>query len=103
RKRVALLLAACEGRDFLLLDEWAADQDPQFRRTFYRELLPFLRDMGKTVLAISHDDHYFEHADRLLEMRAGKLSELHGEARADASRDAVAQIDQKKEIVDELE
>lgn len=103
RKRVALLLAACEGRHFLLLDEWAADQDPQFRRTFYRELLPFLRDMGKTVLAISHDDHYFEHADRLLEMRAGKLSELHGEARADASRDAVAQIDQKKEIVDELE
>lgn len=92
RKRVALLLAACEGRDFLLLDEWAADQDPQFRRTFYRELLPFLRDMGKTVLAISHDDHYFEHADRLLEMRSGKLTELHGEARVEASRDAVAQI-----------
>jgi len=59
--------------------------------------------MGKTVLAISHDDHYFEHADRLLEMRSGKLSELHGEARADASRDAVAQIDQKKETIDELE
>jgi multidrug/microcin transport system ATP-binding/permease protein len=92
RKRVALLLAAAEGRDFLLLDEWAADQDPQFRRTFYRELLPQLRDMGKTVLAISHDDHYFEHADRLLEMRTGKLTELHGQARIDASRDAVAQI-----------
>ena len=92
RKRVALLLAAAEGRDFLLLDEWAADQDPQFRRTFYRELLPQLRDMGKTVLAISHDDHYFEHADRLLEMRQGKLHELHGQACIDASRDAVAQI-----------
>lgn len=92
RKRVALLLAAAEGRDFLLLDEWAADQDPQFRRTFYRELLPQLRDMGKTVLAISHDDHYFEHADRLLEMRQGKLKELYGQDRADASRDAVAQI-----------
>jgi putative ATP-binding cassette transporter len=48
--------------------------------------------MGKTVLAISHDDHYFEHADRLLEMRTGKLTELHGQARIDASRDAVAQI-----------
>jgi len=47
---------------------------------------------GKTVLAISHDDHYFEHADRLLEMRSGKLNELHGEARAGVSRDAVAQI-----------
>lgn len=103
RKRVALLLAACEGRDFLLLDEWAADQDPQFRRTFYRELLPRLREMGKTVLAISHDDHYFEHADRLLEMRTGKLNELHGEARAGASRDAVAQIENKKETGNELE
>lgn len=92
RKRVALLLAAAEGRDFLLLDEWAADQDPQFRRTFYRELLPRLQAMGKTVLAISHDDHYFQHADRLLEMRQGQLQELTGRDRDNASRDAVAAI-----------
>jgi putative ATP-binding cassette transporter len=93
RKRLALLLVVAEQRDILLLDEWAADQDPQFRRTFYRELLPYLRDMGKTVFAISHDDHYFEHADRLLEMRTGQLSELSGEERVRASRDSVAQID----------
>jgi putative ATP-binding cassette transporter len=92
RKRVALLLAAAEGRDFLLLDEWAADQDPQFRRTFYRDLLPRLQAMGKTVLAISHDDHYFQHADRLLEMRQGQLQELTGRDRDNASRDAVAAI-----------
>lgn len=94
RKRVALLMAVAEQRDVLLLDEWAADQDPQFRRTFYRELLPQLHKMGKTVVAISHDDHYFEHADRLLEMRTGHLHELTGEARLAASRDAVAQINQ---------
>lgn len=92
RKRLALLLAVAEKRDILLLDEWAADQDPQFRRTFYRELLPHLRDMGKTVFAISHDDHYFEHADRLLQMREGHLSELVGEAREQASKDSVSQI-----------
>ncbi len=40
KKRVALLLALAEERDILLLDEWAADQDPHFRRNFYRELLP---------------------------------------------------------------
>jgi putative ATP-binding cassette transporter len=33
-------------------------------------LLPLMQQMGKTVFAISHDDHYFQHADRLLEMRA---------------------------------
>lgn len=92
RKRVALLLAVAEQRDILLLDEWAADQDPQFRRVFYLELLPQLRALGKTIVAISHDDHYFEHADRLLEMHQGMLSELTGDAREQASQDAVAQI-----------
>ncbi len=33
------------------------------------------------MFAISHDDHYFQHADRLLEMRAGQLAELTGEER----------------------
>lgn len=92
RKRLALLLAIAEERDILLLDEWAADQDPQFRRLFYRELLPHLRDMGTTVFAISHDDNYFVHADRLLEMSKGHLSELKGEQRALASEDAVTRV-----------
>lgn len=92
-KRLALLLATAEQRDILLLDEWAADQDPHFRRIFYRELLPWLQGMGKTILAISHDDHYFLHADRLLEMREGKLSELTGEEREQATLDAVKRTD----------
>ncbi|MBW4209917.1 multidrug ABC transporter permease/ATP-binding protein [Enterobacter asburiae] len=90
KKRVALLLALAEERDIILLDEWAADQDPHFRREFYQVLLPLMQEMGKTIFAISHDDHYFIHADRLLEMRDGKLSELIGEERDAASRDAVA-------------
>lgn len=88
-KRLALLMAIAEQREILLLDEWAADQDPHFRRIFYRELLPLLQAAGKTIFAISHDDHYFIQADRLLEMRGGTLVELTGEARALASRDAV--------------
>lgn len=87
---MALLLALAEGRDIILLDEWAADQDPHFRREFYQVLLPLMKAMGKTVFAISHDDHYFIHADRLLEMRQGVLSELTGEERQLASRDVLA-------------
>ena len=90
KKRVALLLALAEGRDIILLDEWAADQDPHFRREFYQVLLPLMKEMGKTVFAISHDDHYFIHADRLLEMRQGVLAELTGDARELASRDVLA-------------
>ena len=48
--------------------------------------------LGKTVFAISHDDHYFEHADRLLEMRSGHLRELIGSEREHASRDSVSRI-----------
>ncbi|WPC06493.1 multidrug ABC transporter permease/ATP-binding protein [Pseudomonas benzenivorans] len=92
RKRLALLLAMLEERDILVLDEWAADQDPLFRRLFYRELLPQLQAAGKTVLAISHDDHYFDQADRLLKMDTGRLLELTGEARSRASQDALREI-----------
>ena len=92
RKRLALLLAMLEDRDILILDEWAADQDPLFRRLFYRELLPQLKAAGKTIIAITHDDHYFDQADRLLKMDGGRLFELIGEARERASRDAVDEI-----------
>ena len=43
KKRVALLLALAEERDIILLDEWAADQDPHFRREFYQVLLPLMK------------------------------------------------------------
>jgi putative ATP-binding cassette transporter len=49
-----------EKRPILLLDEWAADQDPDFRRKFYYELLPALHRAGVTVVAVSHDDRYLD-------------------------------------------
>jgi putative ATP-binding cassette transporter len=59
-----------------LLDEWAADQDPTFRRIFYRELLPSLRAAGRTVLAITHDEAYFDVADRILKLDSGRMVEV---------------------------
>lgn len=72
RKRLALISAYIEDRPILLFDEWAADQDPQFKRVFYRELLPELKAAGKTVIAISHDDAYFDCADRLFKLADGQ-------------------------------
>ncbi|WP_068826994.1 multidrug ABC transporter permease/ATP-binding protein [Pseudomonas sp. BMS12] len=92
RKRLALMLAMLEDRDILILDEWAADQDPLFRRLFYRELLPQLKAAGKTIVAITHDDHYFDQADRLLKMDGGRLLELTGAERERATQDAVREI-----------
>lgn len=75
RKRIALLVSLLEDRPVLVFDEWAADQDPQFRRKFYEEILPGLRAQGKTVIAVTHDDRYYGVADRLLVMREGRLME----------------------------
>lgn len=73
RKRLALLSAYLEDRPIYLFDEWAADQDPFFKQIFYRELLPGLKKRGKTVFVISHDDHYYDVADRLIKLDAGKV------------------------------
>ena len=92
RKRLAMLLSVAEQKDILLLDEWAADQDPAFRRVFYQTLIPELKAMGKTLFIISHDDGYFEHADRLLLMKEGDLIELNEEQRQRASADAISML-----------
>ncbi|MFO6041902.1 cyclic peptide export ABC transporter [Pseudomonas aeruginosa] len=75
RKRLALVNAWIEKRPVLVFDEWAADQDPTFRRIFYTELLPELKRMGKTIIVISHDDRYFDSADQLLRLAGGRVVE----------------------------
>ena len=73
RKRVALLNAYLEDRPIYIFDEWAADQDPQFKRIFYYELVPELKSRGKTVIVISHDDRYYGLADRLIKLESGRV------------------------------
>ncbi|MFP2932692.1 cyclic peptide export ABC transporter [Pyxidicoccus sp. 3LG] len=73
RKRLALLMAYLEDRPVYLFDEWAADQDPQFKEVFYRQVLQDLKARGKAVVVISHDDRYFHLADRLVRIESGQL------------------------------
>jgi len=60
RRRLALIVSLLEKRPILLLDEWTAEQDPEFRRKFYDELLPDLMKAGATVVVITHDDRYLD-------------------------------------------
>lgn len=73
RKRLALIAAILEDRPIYVFDEWAADQDVSFRQKFYHEILPELKRRGKTLFVISHDQHYFDFADRLIVLEEGRL------------------------------
>ena len=75
-KRVAMVLALLEDKPLLLLDEWAADQDPEFRHFFYNDLLPRLRLEGKTIIAVTHDDRYFHLADHVYRLEYGRLNRI---------------------------
>jgi putative ATP-binding cassette transporter len=74
RRRLALVLAMMEDKPIMLFDEVAADLDPSFREFFYTQLLPMMKNNGKTVIAVSHDDRYFHVADRVVKLDYGQVA-----------------------------
>ena len=76
KKRLALVISILEDRPVMIFDEWAADQDPNFRKVFYHDILPELKALGKTVIAITHDEKYFDCADQHFHMSEGQLEEI---------------------------
>lgn len=76
RRRLALIVSLLEKRPILLLDEWTAEQDPEFRKKFYEELLPSMMQAGATIVAITHDDRYLDELDlpaRRIRMDEGRI------------------------------
>jgi putative ATP-binding cassette transporter len=76
RRRLALIVSLLEKRPILLLDEWTAEQDPEFRHKFYDELLPAMKQAGLTIVVITHDDRYideFKGPARRIRMEEGRI------------------------------
>ncbi len=88
-KRLAMVIALLEDRPIFLLDEWAANQDPELRRYYYTELIPELKARGKTILAVSHDARFFHLADRRIDLKDGRL---HIVADAQATTEAAPSV-----------
>ncbi|UXP30916.1 ATP-binding cassette domain-containing protein [Reichenbachiella agarivorans] len=76
KKRLAMMVSILEDKEVYIFDEWAANQDPYFKEIFYVRILPQLKAKGKTIVAISHDEKYFENADRVVKMAEGVLTEV---------------------------
>ena len=73
KRRLALLVSFVEDKDLYLFDEWAADQDPEFKKVFYYHILPELKRKNKAVVVISHDDRYFDVGDKIFHMEDGRF------------------------------
>jgi putative ATP-binding cassette transporter len=73
RKRLALIVALLEDKPIYIFDEWSAEQDVHFRAVYYEQILPKLRNQGKTVIAVTHDERYWGVADRIVKFELGKI------------------------------
>lgn len=73
KRRLALSVALAEARPIIVLDEFAADQDPVRRKLFYDVLVPQMARDGHLVIAVTHDEHCFDKCDRLIRMEAGRI------------------------------
>jgi len=73
KKRLAMIVSLMEDKPIYIFDEWAADQMPKFRNYFYHELLPVLRRKGKSIIAVTHDDQFYDVADQIIQLDYGRV------------------------------
>lgn len=52
-----------------------------------------LKEQGKTIFAITHDDVYFDSADRIFLAQNGEISELKGENIKELAKNLVEKFD----------
>ena len=77
QQRVALARALVYEPELVLLDEPLSNLDAKLRRQMRREIRRLNRELGVTMLFVTHDqDEAFAVADRVGVMRAGRLEQV---------------------------
>ncbi|SHN75357.1 putative ABC transport system ATP-binding protein [Desulfitobacterium chlororespirans DSM 11544] len=77
QQRVAIARAVCKNPDLLLCDEPTGALDTETGKTVLKVLADVSRQMGKTVIIITHNSLLAPIADRLIEMKNGAISNEH--------------------------
>jgi len=85
QQRVAIARALVHEPQLLLADEPTGNLDEQTAREVLPVLLSLTRSRGATLLMVTHDEALAAAADRVLELREGRLHE-RAASRAAASR-----------------
>lgn len=73
QQRVAIARAICKNPDLLLCDEPTGALDTETGKTVMRVLSDISHKMGKTVIIITHNSLLSPIADRVIEMKNGRV------------------------------
>jgi putative ABC transport system ATP-binding protein len=74
QQRVAIARAICKNPDLLLCDEPTGALDTETGKTVLGVLSDISRKMGKTVVIVTHNSLLVPIADRLVEMKNGRVT-----------------------------
>ncbi len=77
QQRVAIARAICKNPDLLLCDEPTGALDTETGKAVLGVLSDISRNMGKTVVIVSHNSLLAPVADRLIEMKNGQVVREH--------------------------
>ncbi len=95
RQRVGLARALTAGTDILLMDEAFSALDPLIRREMQEQLIELQRELGRTIVFITHDlNEAMFLGDRIAVMRDGRIVQngTPEEILTDPANDYVAQF-----------
>jgi lipoprotein-releasing system ATP-binding protein len=78
RQRVALCRALLNKPELLLADEPTGNLDPVTAATVIDQMVTLAREHGSSVVMVTHDPDIAARADRILDLRGGKLHGAKG-------------------------
>lgn len=74
KQRAAIARALCNDPDLILADEPSGNLDRAHSAEVHDLLLDSVKQMGKTLIVVTHDPELAKLCDRTLQLKSGKLS-----------------------------
>jgi putative ABC transport system ATP-binding protein len=87
QQRVAIARALVHGPDLVVCDEPTSALDHSTGKSVMEMMCAIVRDVGKSLIIVSHDNRIFPFADRIIEMDDGQIVRSGPPSRHDGHKD----------------